>query len=220
MDKKIYHGSSHIVRDPGFGVGRQYNDFGLGFYCTEYPRFAAEWAVADDRGGFVSGYSIDCDGLRMVNLCGPQYVPLHWLSVLFNFREFDFFSSTSRKAKEYISKNFAVDYQGCDIMIGYRADNRCFMFAQNFLDGALSYHSLKDALNGDDSNRQFVLKSNRAFDRISFSSYETADRDTYYPLRNSRELRCVKTLKPSLSKKDLFITDLIEQEVSPYDTRL
>ena len=34
MDHKItlYHGSEQIVEAPAFGVGKQNNDFGLGFY--------------------------------------------------------------------------------------------------------------------------------------------------------------------------------------------
>jgi hypothetical protein len=101
--------------------------------------------------------------------------------------------------------------------MGYRADNRLFMFAQDFLDGKLPYQDLKSSLSGD-SNRQFVLKSNRAFDRISFAGYSTASAEKSFPVRRSRELRAIKSLKQSSG--GLFITDLIEQEVRPYDSRL
>ena len=38
------------MRTPVFGAGRPFNDFGLGFYCAEYPEYAAEWApVADEE---------------------------------------------------------------------------------------------------------------------------------------------------------------------------
>ena len=156
MERKIYHGSDHIVRAPVFGAGRPFNDFGLGFYCTGSSRYAAEWAVGRERNGFVSAYTIDTDRLMTINLCGPQYNPLHWLSLLLTFREFDLSSDTAHRAREYINKWFSVDYQGCDCIIGYRADNRLFMFAQDFLDGDLSYQDLRDSLSGD-SNRQFVL---------------------------------------------------------------
>lgn len=216
MEKKIYHGSDHIIRTPVFGAGSQYNDFGLGFYCAEDSRYAAEWAVGKDRNGFVSAYSIDPDGLRTINLCGPQYNVLHWLSLLLAFREFDLSSGTAHRAREYINKYFSVDYQGCDCIIGYRADNSLFMFAQDFLDGKLSYQDLRKSLSGG-SNRQFVLKSNRAFDRISFSGYDSASAEESYPVRRSRELRAIRNMRPS---GGLFVTDLIEQEVRPYDSRL
>ena len=251
MDRKIYHGGNRIVRKPSFGIGRPYNDFGLGFYCTESPKYAAEWAVRENRNGFVSAYSIDPDGLMTINLCGPQFNALHWLSLLLAFREFDLSSDTAHRAREYINKWFSVDYQGCDCIIGYRADNRLFMFAQDFLDGKLSYQDLKTSLSGA-SNRQFVLKSNRAFDRISFAGYSTACAEESFPVGRSRELRAIKKtrdiqnlggikatgdinkrktaeqpvepvkqlVKPASIERGLFITDLIEQEVRPYDSRL
>lgn len=219
MDRKIYHGSSHIVRNPRFGTGNQYNDFGLGFYCSEYPQHAAGWAVGRGRNGFVSSFSINSEGLRIINLCGPQYGPLHWIGLLLNFREFDMFSVTARGAREYINKYFSVDYQGVDCMIGYRADNRCFMFAQDFLDNRLSYLSLKSALSGDNSNRQFVLKSNRAFDRVTFTGYETADASEIYPARAAGEIRGIKSIRPG-GAGDFNVSDLLRDEVSPYDTRL
>ena len=219
MYKKIYHGSASIVRSPKFGAGNPYNDFGLGFYCTEYPQYAAEWAVGRDRSGFVSAYTINCDGLRIINLCGPQYNALHWLGLLLGFREFDLSSGTAYKAREYINRYFSVDYQGSDCIAGWRADNRCFMFAQEFLDGRMSYQALKSALAADDSNRQFVLKSNRAFDRVSFAGYRSASHEDVFAAGCSRELRAIKNMVPAAGG-DLFITDLIDQEVRPYDTRL
>jgi len=220
MDRKIYHGSSHIVRPPKFGTGNQYNDFGLGFYCSEYPQHAAEWAVSSGRNGFVSAYSINCDGLRIINLCGPQYLPLHWMSILFNFRKFDLFTDTAKRAVEYIGKYYSVDYQGSDCIIGYRADNRCFMFAQDFLDGRLSYHSLRTALACDVSNRQFVLKSNRAFDRISFTGYEPVSAADHFTAAAAREIRSIKRTPAQAEIRDLFITQFIEEDIKPYDMRL
>lgn len=220
MSKKIYHGGERIVRNPAFGAGRPYNDFGLGFYCTEYSQYAAEWAASSGRNGFVTSYSIDSDGLRIINLCSSQYTPLHWLGLLFSYREFDLSSDTAYRAKDYIIKYYSVDHQACDCIIGFRADNRCFMFAQDFLDAKLSYMSFRSALISDDSNRQFVLKSNRAFDRITFTGYEPVPGEDVFPVRRSREIRAIKKIKPSAGSSDFFITHLIEEDVRPYDTRL
>ena len=37
MDNELtlYHGSSFIIEQPQFGKGNPFNDYGLGFYCTE-----------------------------------------------------------------------------------------------------------------------------------------------------------------------------------------
>ena len=53
MIKKIYHGSDHIIEHPVFGAGKTYNDYGLGFYCTDTPEMAKEWGVSCDKSGYV-----------------------------------------------------------------------------------------------------------------------------------------------------------------------
>ena len=45
MEKIIYHGSDHIIEKPKYGYGKTYNDYGVGFYCTENPDMAKEWGV-------------------------------------------------------------------------------------------------------------------------------------------------------------------------------
>ena len=50
-EKIIYHGSHNIIETPTFGVGSPNNDYGLGFYCTEYVDLAKEWACDQLSGG-------------------------------------------------------------------------------------------------------------------------------------------------------------------------
>ena len=70
MNQKItlYHGSEQIIESPTFGFGKQNNDFGLGFYCTESEELAKEWAVSSLRNGFVNRYSLDTEYLKILNL--------------------------------------------------------------------------------------------------------------------------------------------------------
>jgi anthranilate phosphoribosyltransferase len=96
----------------------------------------------------------------------------------------------------------------------------CFMFAQDFLDAKLSYQSFRNALTAGDHNRQFVLKSNRAFDRIVFNGYKPAFGEDSYPGGRSREIRSVKSIAPAAGSGDFFITDMIRKEIRPYDMRL
>ena len=220
MAIRIYHGSEIIVRQPKFGVGQAYNDFGLGFYCTEYRESAAEWAMASGRNGFVSAYSLDTSGLRVINLCGPQYTALHWLHVLMNYREFDVAAPLSQQAKEYINRNFSVDYQGCDCIAGFRADDVCFAYARAFLSGNISCRRLSGFLRSSSANREFVLKSNRAFDRVTFAGHEPAIWRDSYPSFAARELAALKGIGRPSGGRELFITDMIREEVSPYDPRL
>lgn len=54
MIKKIYHGSSKIIEKPLYGYGKPYNDYGLGFYCTESLEMAKEWGVSKDQNGYTA----------------------------------------------------------------------------------------------------------------------------------------------------------------------
>ena len=217
---RIYHGANQIVRTPKFGIGRAYNDFGLGFYCTENEDCAAEWAVSPGSNGFVSVYAFDDAGLRTIDLCSTQYTILHWLSLLMNYREFDSSSMLLHRAKEYISTNFPVDYQSCDCISGYRADNINFMLSQLFLDGEISFQTLSSCLKDKASGRQFVIKSNRAFERISYAGYMTADSGEIYPAKTSREIRVLQKILKQRYDPGLYIKRLIDEGVKAYDARL
>ena len=224
MQRTIYHGSAQIIRTPRFGAGHGYNDFGLGFYCTSNADIAREWAAGRKSNGFVNKYSINDSGLRVIDLGSPEYTVLHWLSVLANYREFDAPSSLLYQAKEYIRGTFAVDYQNCDCIAGPRADNCNFIFAQDFLCARISYRQLRDAVRTAETGRQIVLKSNRAFDRLVFEGYEVAWSRESYPSGASRDLDVMKRAAAGIAKPagsgDLYITDILENEIKPYDPRL
>ena len=55
-DLTIYHGSQQLVETPQFGVGKPYNDYGQGFYCTESPELAKEWACPVKNDGYCNCY--------------------------------------------------------------------------------------------------------------------------------------------------------------------
>lgn len=73
----IYHGSSHVIEHPEFGVGNPYNDYGLGFYCTESLELAKEWGASEEADGFVNQYSLNTTGLTELNLNDGSYTILH-----------------------------------------------------------------------------------------------------------------------------------------------
>ena len=60
----IYHGSVNIVKQPLFGEGKIYNDYGRGFYCTQHVELAKEWACSADSDGYANHYQIDITGIQ------------------------------------------------------------------------------------------------------------------------------------------------------------
>ena len=172
MIQRIYHGSKDVIDKPKFGYGKRYNDYGLGFYCTDSIEMAKEWGVSLDRDGFAIIYDIEMDGLSVLDLNSDDYCILHWLAVLLENREFDVPSVLALEAKEYILNNFLINYSKADIMIGYRADDSYFSFAQDFINGTISYRQLNNAMHLGKLGQQIVLKSKEAFDRIHYVGNE------------------------------------------------
>ena len=81
-----------------------YNDYGLGFYCTEEKNLAKEWAVDFKRDGFVNQYIMDETNLKILYLNKEPYCTLHWLALLLANRRFDASSGLASAAKEYIQE--------------------------------------------------------------------------------------------------------------------
>ena len=224
MIRQLFHGSPSIIEKPQFGYGKVYNDYGLGFYCTDSLEMAKEWGVAQNRNGYANRYELDCEGLKILDLNGPSFNILHWLAVLLENREFDVPSGLALEAKEYILNTFRVDYQSQDAIIGYRADDSYFSFAQDFINGTISYRQLNNAMHLGKLGQQFVLKSKQAFDRIQFLGYEVADHDEWYAKKMLRD-RSARRESFSVERNkrqrgDLYITQILDEEMKPDDERL
>ena len=177
MIQRIFHGSDHIIERPLFGYGKAYNDYGLGFYCTDSIDMAREWGASRLKDGFANIYDIEIDGLAILDLNDSDKCILNWLAVLLRNREFDTSSNLAFDARNYILDNFLIDYSKADIMLGYRADDSYFSFAQDFLNGAISYRQLNNAMHLGKLGRQIVLKSEKAFDRVRFVGFDIASSD-------------------------------------------
>ena len=224
VKRTIYHGSNHIIQKPLYGGGKRYNDYGPGFYCTDSLEMAKEWGVGRDTNGFANRYSIECDGLEILDLNSSQYCILHWLAVLLENREFDAASPLAYQAKEYLLETFRVDYHNCDCMIGYRADDSYFSFAQDFINGAISYRQLNHAMHLGQLGLQFVLKSKKAFDRITFEGYEIAQSAEWYVRKMSRDRAARREYfdveRNRVVPGDLFVTQILGEEMKANDPRL
>lgn len=222
--KIIYHGSKDIIKKPVFGKGKTYNDYGLGFYCTENLELAKEWGVELNRNGYANIYEIDESKLSVLDLISDDYCILHWLAVLLENREFDIPSPLALEAKEYILNNFSVDYKKYDVIIGYRADDSYFSFAQDFLNSTISYRQLNNAMHLGNLGQQFVLKSKKAFDEIKYIGNEIALCDEWYSKKENRDKSARRdyfdTEKNRRQRGDIYITQIMDGEMKSDDLRL
>lgn len=220
----IYHGSESIIETPIYGSGKPNNDYGRGFYCTESIELAKEWACSNNRNGYANIYNLDCSDLKILNLNSDKYNILNWLAVLAKNRTYWQNKSISEEAKLYIEQNFYVDTDDYDLIIGYRADDSYFTFAQDFVSGTISLNKLSEAMKLGKLGEQIVLKSKKAFSKIYFQGYEIASADIYYEKKSSRDLearRAYRNSKKTSSKlDDLYILDIMREGIKNGDTRL
>lgn len=224
MIKKLYHGSSDIIEKPIYGYGKTYNDYGLGFYCTDSIEMAKEWGVSKDLDGYANCYELDCAGLSVLDLNHSQYCILHWLAVLLKNREFDIPSALALESREYLLKNFLVDYEAYDAIIGYRADDSYFSFAQDFINGTISYRQLNNAMHLGKLGQQFVLKSKEAFDRIKYTGYEVARQEEWYQKKMLRDKNARREYfdveRNKRRRGDIFMLQIMDEEMTADDLRL
>lgn len=224
MDKliTIYHGSKQVVEVPTFGEGKKNNDFGLGFYCTESNELAKEWAVSSLRDGLSNRYKLDTEYLHILNLNSPDYTILNWIAVLVEHRLFSIKAPVARRAKRYLIDNFGVNVNAYDIIIGYRADDSYFDYAEAFLNNTITVEQLSRAMRLGKLGEQIVIKSQFAFSKIKYEGFEAAEKDTYYVLRKARDDEASQMYLNILDEESegLFIQDIMRGGVTNDDPRI
>ena len=218
----LYHGSPDIIEKPAFGKGKAYNDYGRGFYCTEHIELAKEWACTEGTDGYANKYELDTVGLSILNLSSDDYTILNWLAILMLHRKGRLSAPIAKQGREYLIQNFLPDFQNYDAIIGYRADDSYFSFARAFVTNTISLKQLGSAMRLGKLGEQFVLKSPRAFEAISFINYTVADNTIYYAKRKARDDEARAAYMKELEMDDIngiFMRDIIREE-SKADARL
>ena len=224
MDKKItlYHGSEQLIEEPTFGKGKQNNDFGLGFYCTESEDLAKEWAVSSLRNGFANRYTLDTEYLNILNLNSPNFTILNWIAVLVEHRLFSIKTPVARRAKWYLVENFSVNVNAFDVVTGYRADDSYFDYAESFLNNGITVEQLSRAMRLGKLGEQIVLKSQFAFSKLHYEEFEVADRETYFCLRKARNDEANRIYMEMLEEESdgLYIQDIMRGGIQNDDPRI
>ena len=159
----------------------------------------------------------------MLRLC-EGYSILHWLAILLENRKFQITSKLAREARRYLLKHFSVPYKDSDILIGYRADDSYFAFANDFLNGTISLRQLEEAMYLGKLGEQVVLKSEESYRHISFLKYEPVDAAVWYPRRKERDQRARQRYfdqdRDGWQRGELYMPKILDEEIGPNDTRI
>ena len=220
----VYHGSDHIIKTPLFKGSKRTNDYGYGFYTTESIELAKEWACSDNRNGFANIYEADLNGLTVLNLNAPDYNILNWLAILAKYRTYWQNGSIAEEAKRYLQKHFFIEPSSYDVIIGYRADDSYFTFAQDFVSGVIPLSKLSEAMHLGKLGEQIVFKSRESFSHLRFIDAEPASASVWYEKKATRDREARRayrnTQKTSSMVNELFMIDIMREGIKNGDPRL
>ena len=212
----IYHGSTNIIESPQYGLGKAYNDYGRGFYCTEHIELAKEWSCNEGVDGFVNKYELELAGLRVLDLTDKKYSILNWLAILMDNRIARLSTPIEKQGREYLLAHFLPDYKNYDVIIGYRADDSYFSFARAFVGNGISLKQLGRAMHLGKLGQQIVLMTEKAFNHLEFIGYEVASNNEYYPKRKSRDDEAREAYLKELEENDIegiYMRDIIRDRM-------
>lgn len=213
----IYHGSKDLIKKPIYGIGNPKNDYGLGFYCTENLELAKEWACSNNEtNGYANIYEIHLDNYKVLDLRKKEYTILNWLALLLKFRTFDINKPIASQAKDFIIKNYLINIDNYDIIIGYRADDSYFSFAKDFINNTITLEQLSKAMQLGDLGTQIVLKSKKAIESLKYIGYERAIHLEYYTKRVNRDKKAreqyFNNYRLNIDYQGTYIIDIIRED--------
>ena len=167
----VYHGSDHIVKTPVYLGGRDDNDYGNGFYTTEYEDRAQSWAVlnGNPQNAIVNVYKLDCTRLRVLDL--NEYGVLAWIAEVVANR------GTNQRSAGVVGirlvEKYRLNLDDYDIIKGYRADDSYTQVVEAFLLNQINIFEVERLFYKGSLGNQIFLKSQKAFDNIAWvRSYE------------------------------------------------
>lgn len=223
---QIYHGSSVIVEKPELSKGKLSNDYGRGFYCTEDVEMAKEWACkGKEPPAFANVYELDLRGLKVLDLSKEPYSVLNWIAVLLANRTFQLDLEVAEEVRDYFIKNFMPPIEDADVIVGYRADDSYFNYAETFVGNGLSISRLDEALRLGKLGIQIALKSERAFAGLRFVRADEVSWDEYHGRYVGRDAAARRAWRETLKKGSaaahgVFAYDVVRMGLKQGDERI
>lgn len=186
---KVFHGSDHVIKKPLYHGGRSDNDYGNGFYTTEYEDRARSWAALNgsQEQSIVNAYTLDLTGLTILDL--NDFGILSWIAEVVANR--GTYQETTQPIADPIVEHYQIDSKSFDIIKGYRADDSYTQVIEAFLMNQINTHEVQKLFYKGKLRNQIFLKSEKAFSQIYWIgaySVTLQDTDTSYDYRARREV--------------------------------
>jgi hypothetical protein len=209
----VYHGSENTIKQPVYGKGVQYNDYGRGFYMTKDKGLAGEWAVLTTaKAGYINEYRFDANSLMVLNL---DRLPIkYWVAILMDNRKGQYTDIVLQDIKSYKQK-YLIDISGFDAIIGWRADDSYFQFVEDFVSRNLSIENLQKSMHLGNLGQQVCIKSERAFAKLEFIRSHQAELQRYYQNAvdrdNEARMAYRKLVSSGKAREGTLISDLMQE---------
>ena len=162
----LFHGTPDKIVKPSYGKGEDKHDYGRGFYLTEDPDLAKEWAVCrpNETNGFVHQYEFDTDGLKILDFQDKGV--LAWLAELMKHRDAADSKRYRMLAKKFIEK-YGVNTEKYDVIKGWRANASYFYIAKEFVKDNIDMDILEELLSLGGLGIQYCIKSELAYSKLN-----------------------------------------------------
>ena len=189
MTMIVYHGSDHIIEKPCYLGGKNDNDYGNGFYTTEYEDRAKNWATLNGKpeNSIVNVYELDMEGLRVLDL-NEQGV-LAWIAEVVGNRGTS--QESAKMVGDQLVRLYRTNITSFDIIKGYRADDSYTQVIEAFLLNQINIHEVERLFYKGSLGNQIFLRSEKAFERIKWlRSYEVylSEKDRDADIKARREV--------------------------------
>ena len=150
----VYHGSSAEVVNPIIKIGKQFKDFGFGFYVTNLEKQAVKCAV------------------RNLNFGGNAVISKFYFSLKGDFNV-KVFREIDDEWLDFIAKCRSGVGHDYDIVEGPMADDQVFNFAQMYLRGDIKRSTFLDYCKFKYPTHQICFCTERSLECLKFmKSYE------------------------------------------------
>lgn len=173
---RVFHGSDHVLKRPRYMGGKEDNDYGNGFYTTEYKDKAESWAAlnGDPKKSIVNVYDLDIDALEMADL--HEFGVLAWVAEVVANR------GVNQEAAGIVGSRlmslYRPDLDSYDLIKGYRADDSYTQVIEAFLTNQINVYEVERLFYKGSLGNQIFLKSEKAFQNIRWvDAYEVSPED-------------------------------------------
>ena len=164
----VFHGSDHIIKEPRYLGGKTDNDYGNGFYTTEYEERARSWAAlnGNPENSIVNVYTLRLEKLNILNL--NEKGVLAWIAEVVANRGIN--EENAAIVGEELVKRYRPNTIEADIIMGYRADDSYTQVIEAFLLNQINLYEVERLFYKGSLGNQIFLKSEKAFKEICWQN--------------------------------------------------